>query len=295
MCATWGGGFQAVSIAVGSPCSSSVYLSADHQLNFLIGDMLSLITSPLRWRGQGVERGRLASLRHIARDMVPLKPLKYLLSSVSPIVDPCSQQHKVPLCFSQDRLPAWFWDDASKVLSPRAHLSAYAPSHTQTLPSSSSSSSTVLSTTADSVKSSGPSSSATEQPSSLSFARRCHERTLNGRNYQKSEHLTNLWSSRTALSDVDLRHGRYLNALVVWRGQLRQRDMEALLSVGNRNSSYFAEWIPSNLKTVWRRQPLAPTSSAAGLLSNNTAVMEPLELSIQQSQALRRKKLFLHW
>merc|ERR1719440_2355817 len=47
----------------------------------------------------------------------------------------------------------------------------------------------------------------------------------------------------------DLRHGRYLTASALFRGRMSTKEVdEQMLNVQNKNSSYFVEWIPNNIK-----------------------------------------------
>merc|ERR1712224_138946 len=45
------------------------------------------------------------------------------------------------------------------------------------------------------------------------------------------------------------RHGRYLTACGLFRGRMSTKEVdEQMLNVQNKNSSYFIEWIPNNMK-----------------------------------------------
>merc|ERR1719313_261989 len=44
-------------------------------------------------------------------------------------------------------------------------------------------------------------------------------------------------------------HGRYLTAAGLFRGRMSSKEVdEQMLNVQNKNSSYFIEWIPNNMK-----------------------------------------------
>merc|ERR1712039_682415 len=48
---------------------------------------------------------------------------------------------------------------------------------------------------------------------------------------------------------ADPRHGRYLTAAALFRGRMSTKEVdEQMLNVQNKNSSYFVEWIPNNIK-----------------------------------------------
>merc|ERR1711991_891415 len=48
---------------------------------------------------------------------------------------------------------------------------------------------------------------------------------------------------------ADPRHGRYLTCGCMFRGRMSTKEVdEQMLNVVNKNSSYFVEWIPNNVK-----------------------------------------------
>ena len=52
---------------------------------------------------------------------------------------------------------------------------------------------------------------------------------------------------------ADPRHGRYLTASALFRGRMSSKEVdEQMLNVQNKNSSYFVEWIPNNVKSSVR-------------------------------------------
>ena len=52
------------------------------------------------------------------------------------------------------------------------------------------------------------------------------------------------------------RHGRYLTARAMFRGRMSTKEVdEQMLNVQNKNSSYFVEWIPNNIKSSDLRHP----------------------------------------
>lgn len=50
---------------------------------------------------------------------------------------------------------------------------------------------------------------------------------------------------------ADPRHGRYLTCACMFRGRLSTKDVDdQMLRVITKNSSYFVEWIPNNIKVT---------------------------------------------
>ena len=63
---------------------------------------------------------------------------------------------------------------------------------------------------------------------------------------------------------ADPRHGRYLTASALFRGRMSTKEVdEQMLNVQNKNSSYFVEWIPNNVKSSVRHPAVLALSSAA--------------------------------
>jgi hypothetical protein len=57
--------------------------------------------------------------------------------------------------------------------------------------------------------------------------------------------------SENMMAACDPRHGRYLTVAAMFRGRMSMKEVdEQMLNVQNKNSSYFVEWIPNNVKTA---------------------------------------------
>ena len=85
---------------------------------------------------------------------------------------------------------------------------------------------------------------------------------------------------------------------------------EQMLNVQNKNSAYFVEWIPNNVKTAVCDIPprgLKMSSTFVGKLlpkmllsttlyiGNSTAIQEIFKRISEQFTAMFRRKAFLHW
>ena len=96
----------------------------------------------------------------------------------------------------------------------------------------------------------------------------------------------------------DPRNCRYLTASAVFRGKVSTRDVEdEMLKVQNKNSSYFVEWIPNNIKSsVCNVPPKQPTTDmSATFIGNTTAIQDVFRRISEQFSAMFRRKAFLHW
>ncbi|CAF2335223.1 unnamed protein product, partial [Brassica napus] len=59
-----------------------------------------------------------------------------------------------------------------------------------------------------------------------------------------------MWDAKNMMCAADPRHGRYLTASTVFRGKLSTKEVdEQMMNIQNKNSSYFVEWIPNNVKS----------------------------------------------
>ena len=70
---------------------------------------------------------------------------------------------------------------------------------------------------------------------------------------------------------------------------------EQMLHVQNRNSSYFVEWIPNNVKSSICDIPPTGLKMSATFIGNSTAIQEMFKRVSEQFTAMFRRKAFLHW
>ena len=98
------------------------------------------------------------------------------------------------------------------------------------------------------------------------------------------------------MAAADPRHGRYLTACALFRGRMSTKEVdEQMLNVVNKNSSYFVEWIPNNVKSAICDIPPKGLKMATTVIGNTTAVQETWKRVAEQFTAMFRRKAFLHW
>ena len=78
-------------------------------------------------------------------------------------------------------------------------------------------------------------------------------------------------------------------------GAERAQVDEQMLNVQNKNSSYFVEWIPNNVKSSVCDIPPKGLKMAATFVGNSTAIQEMFKRVSEQFTAMFRRKAFLHW
>jgi len=94
----------------------------------------------------------------------------------------------------------------------------------------------------------------------------------------------------------DPRHGRYLTASATFRGKMSTKEVDDQMAlVQSKNSSFFVEWIPNNIKSSVCDIPPKGTTMSATFIGNNTCIQDLFKRIGQQFSAMFRRKAFLHW
>jgi len=105
-----------------------------------------------------------------------------------------------------------------------------------------------------------------------------------------------MFDCRNLMAACDPRHGKYLTVAAMFRGRLSVKEVdEEMLSIQNRNSAYFVEWIPSNIKTAVCDIPPRGMKMSCTFIGNNTAIIEIFGRIADQFKAMFTRKAFLHW
>lgn len=105
-----------------------------------------------------------------------------------------------------------------------------------------------------------------------------------------------MFDHKNMMAACDPRHGRYLTVAAMFRGKVSMREVEEqMLAVQNKNTSYFVEWIPNNVKTAVCDIPPKDLKMAVTFVGNSTAIQEIFKRISEQFTAMFRRKAFLHW
>merc|ERR1719517_189620 len=89
---------------------------------------------------------------------------------------------------------------------------------------------------------------------------------------------------------------RALTVAAVFRGRMSTKEVdEQMLNIQNKNSSYFVEWIPNNIKSSVCDIPPKGLKMSCAFVGNTTAVQEMFKRVSEQFTAMFRRKAFLHW
>ncbi|CAJ1370115.1 unnamed protein product [Effrenium voratum] len=105
-----------------------------------------------------------------------------------------------------------------------------------------------------------------------------------------------MFDAKNMMCAADPRHGRYLTAAALFRGRMSTKEVdEQMLNVQNKNSSYFVEWIPNNIKASVCDIPPKGLKMAVSFAGNSTAIQEMFKRVAEYFTAMFRRKAFLHW
>ncbi|VIO92928.1 Tubulin beta-1 chain, putative [Brugia malayi] len=105
-----------------------------------------------------------------------------------------------------------------------------------------------------------------------------------------------VFDAKNMMAACDPRHGRYLTVAVMFRGSMSMSEVDSqMFNVQDKNSSYFVEWIPNNVKTAVCDIPPRGLKMSATFIGNSTAIMELFKRVSEQFTAMFRRKAFLHW
>ncbi|GMI60259.1 hypothetical protein ScalyP_jg2521 [Parmales sp. scaly parma] len=104
------------------------------------------------------------------------------------------------------------------------------------------------------------------------------------------------FDAKNMMCAADPRHGRYLTCAMLFRGRMSSKEVdEQMMNVVNKNSSYFVEWIPNNLKASICDIPPKGLKMASVFVGNSTAIQEAWRRVADQFTVMFRRKAFLHW
>ncbi|KAF7124364.1 hypothetical protein RHSIM_Rhsim12G0138700 [Rhododendron simsii] len=116
------------------------------------------------------------------------------------------------------------------------------------------------------------------------------------RNLSVPELCQQMWDSKNMMCAADPRNGRYLTASAMFRGKVSTKEVDdQMINVQNKNSSYFVEWIPNNVKSSVCDIPPRGLAMASTFIGNSTAIQEMFRRVGDQFNAMFRRKAFLHW
>ena len=110
------------------------------------------------------------------------------------------------------------------------------------------------------------------------------------------ELIQQMFTSRNMMTACDPMHGRYLTVALVFRGRMSMKEVDdQVLNVQKKNSSYFIDYIPNNIKTAVCDIPPRGLKMAGTFIGNSTAIQEVYKRIAEQFTSMFRRRAFLHW
>ncbi|CAD6995201.1 unnamed protein product [Ceratitis capitata] len=111
-----------------------------------------------------------------------------------------------------------------------------------------------------------------------------------------SELTQQMFDAKNMMTACDPRHGRYLTVACIFRGPMSMKEVDMqMYNIQSKNSSYFVEWIPNNVKVAVCDIPPRGLKMSATFIGNTTAIQEIFKRISEQFTAMFRRKAFLHW
>ncbi len=106
-----------------------------------------------------------------------------------------------------------------------------------------------------------------------------------------------VFSEHNMMAAVNPSRGKYLTAAVIFRGKsISGNDVDQeMLSMQNKHSANFAEWIPNNITTSLCDIPPVGLDMSCTFIGNSTSIQGMFRRISEQFTAMFRRKAFLHW
>jgi tubulin beta len=110
------------------------------------------------------------------------------------------------------------------------------------------------------------------------------------------ELTTQMFEPRNVMAACDPRRGKYLTASCMFRGKLPAREVdEQMMLVQSKNSAFFVEWIPNNIKTSMCDVAPKGLNMSGTVIGNSTAIQDVFKRIGDGFAAMFKRKAFLHW
>merc|ERR1711957_911059 len=104
------------------------------------------------------------------------------------------------------------------------------------------------------------------------------------------------FDAKNMMCAADPRRGRYLTCAMMFRGAMSSKEVDdQMLQMVNKNSNYFVEWIPNNLKASMCSVPPAGLEMSSVFVGNSTSIQEVWKRVSDMFTVMFRRKAFLHW
>eukprot|EP01132_Coremiostelium_polycephalum_P000945 gene945-1197_t len=104
-----------------------------------------------------------------------------------------------------------------------------------------------------------------------------------------------MFDSKNMMAASDPTNGKYLTASALFRGKIYTKEVdEQMHNIRTKNSNYFVEWIPHNIKSSICDIPPKGLPLSVTFIGNNTAIQDLFKRISHQFTIMFNKKAFLH-
>ena len=111
-----------------------------------------------------------------------------------------------------------------------------------------------------------------------------------------AELTAQMFDDKNMMVAASPKHGRYLTAVAQFRGKISSKEVDdQMLAIQSKSSSYFVDWIPSNIKSSLCDVPPPDMDMSATFIGNSTAIQDVFKRISDSFSAMFRRKAFLHW
>jgi len=130
----------------------------------------------------------------------------------------------------------------------------------------------------------------------IGFAPLTSRASTNFRPLTVPELTQQMFDAKNMMCAADPRHGRYLTAACMFRGAMSSKEVDdQMLNVQTKNSAFFVEWIPNNIKTSICDIAPRGLKMSTTFIGNSTSIQEMFKRVSEQFTLMFRRKAFLHW
>jgi len=130
----------------------------------------------------------------------------------------------------------------------------------------------------------------------IGFAPLTSRASTNFRPLTVPELTQQMFDAKNMMCAADPRHGRYLTAACMFRGSMSSKEVDdQMLNVQTKNSAFFVEWIPNNIKTSICDIAPRGLKMSTTFIGNSTSIQEMFKRVSEQFTLMFRRKAFLHW
>lgn len=129
-----------------------------------------------------------------------------------------------------------------------------------------------------------------------SFAPLTARGSVQYRNLTVNDLTSQMFDPRNMMAACNPLYGRYLTVATIFRGPVSMKEVDQkIFDIQTKNSGFFVEWIPNNIKVAVCDIP-PPNMKMAGIFfGNTTAIQEIFKRISEQFTAMFRRRAFLHW